>query len=73
MWGPERGGHRHEWENAVIFVKNGEDMPAYVAHQFGGKYKIRHRNKIQWQGMDRPSLESAPSPLAGNTRPPSES
>lgn len=48
--GPEAGGHRHEWENAVVFVKQGDDMPTYVSLLNGDNYHIRHKSNIRFLG-----------------------
>ncbi|KAH9890783.1 necrosis inducing protein-domain-containing protein [Xylariomycetidae sp. FL2044] len=34
-------GHRHEWENIVVWVKDGDDMPTYVAASAHDGYETR--------------------------------
>ncbi|MFD1545919.1 NPP1 family protein [Nonomuraea guangzhouensis] len=42
------GGHRHDWEHVVVWVKNNRAM--YVAASAHGEYKIRPSSQVRWQG-----------------------
>lgn len=52
-------GHRHEWENAVVVVKNGEGFPRLVAASAHDGYSRRMPRKqvrrVRFQGMNTPS------------------
>ncbi|MEW2391636.1 NPP1 family protein [Streptomyces venezuelae] len=42
------GGHRHDWEHVVVWVKDGR--AEYVATSAHGKFRIHSRDQIRWDG-----------------------
>ncbi|KAF4978210.1 hypothetical protein FZEAL_5371 [Fusarium zealandicum] len=43
------GGHKHDWENIVVVVRDGEDHPAIVAASAHGGYSTKNWDEIQQQ------------------------
>lgn len=44
-------GHRHEWENIVIWVKDGDNMPSYVSASQHDSYETKAAGDVRFQGM----------------------
>ncbi|MEU2491289.1 NPP1 family protein [Streptomyces sp. NPDC007883] len=42
------GGHRHDWEHVVVWVRN--DQAQYVATSAHGTFDVHHRDRIRWDG-----------------------
>ncbi|KAI0392893.1 NPP1-domain-containing protein [Xylariaceae sp. FL0594] len=42
-------GHKNDWEHIVVWVKDGEDMPAYVAVSQHKGWEVRGRDDVRWQ------------------------
>ncbi|MGP4113635.1 NPP1 family protein [Streptomyces sp. 4N509B] len=42
------GGHRHDWEHVVVWVRDGR--AEYVATSAHGEFDIHHRDAIRWDG-----------------------
>lgn len=47
----EFSGHRHEWENIVIWVKDGANMPSYVSASQHDGYQTKEAKDVRFQGM----------------------
>lgn len=46
--GPGSAGHKHDWEHVVVWVHN--DIPEWVAVSQHGKYPVRNRAEIPFDG-----------------------
>ncbi|KAK5989407.1 NLP effector protein 10 [Cladobotryum mycophilum] len=46
----ELAGHRHEWEEIVVFVKNGESKPAFVAASAHNDYDTKPASEVRFDG-----------------------
>ena len=44
-------GHRHDWENIVVIVRDGEEQPAYVAASAHGGYETKPAGEVRFDGM----------------------
>lgn len=43
-------GHRHEWENAVVVVRQDEDLPRLVSASAHDGYNTREPLRVRFQG-----------------------
>ncbi|MFF8288900.1 NPP1 family protein [Streptomyces sp. NPDC016309] len=48
VWGSGLGGHRHDWEHVVVWVRDGTAQ--YVATSAHGKFSVHGRDRIRWDG-----------------------
>ncbi|WP_155059463.1 NPP1 family protein [Streptomyces blattellae] len=48
--GIDIGGHRHDWESVVVFQKQGEERPRYLAASRHGGYSTHSINEVPMQG-----------------------
>lgn len=44
-------GHRHEWENIVVFVKDGQDKASYIAASQHDGYETKEASQVRFQGI----------------------
>lgn len=44
--GPDVGGHRHDWESVVVFQKQGEESPRFLAASRHGGYSTHPINEV---------------------------
>ncbi|WP_420000633.1 NPP1 family protein [Streptomyces boninensis] len=49
VWGSGLGGHKHDWEHVVVWVKDG-GTAEYVATSAHGDFTIHPRDQIRWDG-----------------------
>ncbi|KAI0133809.1 necrosis inducing protein-domain-containing protein [Xylariales sp. AK1849] len=42
-------GHRYEWENVVVWVKNGQDHPSYIAVSQHDGYQVKAAKDVRFQ------------------------
>ncbi|KAI9155490.1 NLP effector protein 9 [Paramyrothecium foliicola] len=43
-------GHRHDWENIVVIVRDGEERPAYIAASAHGSYETKPGRDVRFDG-----------------------
>lgn len=43
-------GHRFDWENVVVIVKDGDDMPTWVARSDHTGYVTKKASQVRFQG-----------------------
>src|SRR3546814_3757414 len=48
--GPDVGGHRHDWESVVVFQKQGEEKPRFLAASRHGGYSTHPINEVPMEG-----------------------
>lgn len=48
--GTDAVGHRHDWESVVVFVKQGEERPRYLAASRHGQYSTHRINEVPMDG-----------------------
>lgn len=56
--GPVNSGHRHDWENAIVWLSGGGDNPTVKGisySQHGGYSKVTGKKESEWSG-DRPKV-----------------
>ncbi|MBQ1093169.1 NPP1 family protein [Streptomyces sp. B93] len=46
--GTSLGGHRHDWEHVVVWVRNG--VAEYVSTSNHGSFTVHNRSQIRWDG-----------------------
>ncbi|RST19551.1 hypothetical protein E2C00_00915 [Streptomyces sp. WAC05374] len=48
VWGSGLGGHRHDWEHVVVWIRDGTAQ--YVSTSAHGKFSVHGRDRIRWDG-----------------------
>ncbi|MER5739690.1 MULTISPECIES: NPP1 family protein [unclassified Streptomyces] len=48
VWGSGLGGHRHDWEHVVVWIKDGQAQ--YVSTSNHGSFTVHARDRIRWDG-----------------------
>ncbi|KAK3196501.1 hypothetical protein K4F52_000383 [Lecanicillium sp. MT-2017a] len=51
-WTGTFSGHRHEWENVVVWVKDGDDKPTYVSASQHDGYETKDARDVRFQGSN---------------------
>jgi hypothetical protein len=46
-------GHRYEWENVVVWIKDGDDHPSYIAVSQHDGYQTKKASDVRFQGEYR--------------------